>query len=274
MTSKTVCIFVAFLAAFSSAQAEVSLFNVTCEFRIMSGTDWYACIINDVSVPDDENLDIVFVGQHLPGFDNSRVGWVDIRWSNIPFIMSELFTTFPNLEILEHQATNLTRIQPNAFANAANLNQFSTQNNPELRAIPANAFAGALNLRFLMIRFGGVQTIDENAFNGLANVDNLNLAGQDIEQLPINCFRPLESLRHVSLAFNRLETIHSSLFEANPNLESVNFGTNRINAIERNFLDGLPLLNSLTLHFNFCANIAWHTSWPGVTIETMREGLS
>lgn len=245
MASKTVCIFVvvAILAAFSSAQAEV--FNMPCEFQVMSGTDWYACVINDVTVPDDENLEIVFVGQHLPGLDDSRVEWVDIRRSNIPFIMSELFTTFPNLEILNHP-TNLLRIHPNAFANASNLDQFSTQSNTKLQSIPANAFAGARNLRFLMIRFGGVQTIDENAFNGLENLNNLILEGQDLEQLPTNVFRALKSLRQVSLAFNRLETIHSRLFESNKNLESINFGTNRINAIERNFLDGLPLLSSLT----------------------------
>lgn len=182
MASKTVCIFVVVaIAAFSSAQAEV--FNIPCEFQVMSGTDWYACVINDVTVPDDENLEIVFVGEHLPGpgLDDSRVEWVDIRRSNIPFIMSELFTTFPNLEILNHP-TNLLRIHPNAFANASNLDQFSTQSNTKLQSIPANAFAGARNLRFLMIRFGGVQTIDENAFNGLENLNNLILEGQDLEQ--------------------------------------------------------------------------------------------
>lgn len=269
MASKTVCIFVAILAAFSTAQAEV--FVVPCEFQIMGGTGWYSCVISDVRVPD-ENLEIVFAGGHLPGFGNSDVEWVDIRRSNIPFIMTQLFTTFPNLVILAHP-TNLLRIHPNAFANASNLDQFSTQGNPELRTIPANAFAGAPNLRFLQIGSslnGGVQIIDENAFSGLAHVNNLILQGQ-LEQLPINLFRPLKSLQRISLAFNRLETIHGRLFEANPNLESINFGSNRINAIERNFLDGLPLLQTFTLNGNFCANINW---WPGVTIETIREGLS
>lgn len=270
MASKTVCIFVAILAAFSTAQAEV--FNVPCEFQIMGGADWYSCVISDITVPD-ENLEIVFVGEHLPGFGNSDVGWVDIRRSNIPFIMTQLFTTFPNLVILAHP-TNLLRIHPNAFANASNLDQFSTQGNRELLAIPANAFAGAPNLRFLMIGHvfdGGAQTIDENAFNGLAHVETLILEGQDLSQLPINLFRSLKSVQRVSLAFNRLETIHGRLFEANPNLESINFGSNRINAIERNFLDGLPLLQTFTLSGNFCANINF---WPGVTIETIREGLS
>lgn len=270
MASKVVCAFVAIVAAISYTQAQTV--NVTCEFRVVPIVARYSCVINSVTIPDDEYLEISFVGQHLEGRSNADVELVQITSSNIPFVMSQLFTTFPNLQIFE-QTTNLTRIQPNAFANASSLIHYRTFGNLHLRTIQANAFAGASRLQVLFIMGGGVQIIDENAFNGLSQVEDISLVDNEIKELPINVFRPLKSVTFIRLGINQLESIPGRLFEANSRLYWVGLNFNRINAIERNLIDNIPALERLELIENVCADSMWDTDWPDVTLDTMREGL-
>lgn len=270
MASKSILIFAAILAALSATQAQD--FNVDCDFQVTGLWQAYTCVIENVTIPDNENFNIIFGGQHLEGRDDSQVERVHIWFSNIPFIMSQVFTTFPNLEVLSH-GTNLTRIQPNAFANASSLLEFYTSSGPQLTTIPANAFAGATSLTWLLIRDCGIQTIDENAFSGLSQLLDLFLQNLEIRELPADVFRPLELVEIIYLNNNLLESLPGRLFEANPHLFWINLNYNRIDAIERDFIDNKQALERLEFRENLCASDVWDTWFEGVTLDTMREGL-
>jgi len=270
MFCKATAILVTLLALSSVVKAQTV--NLNCGFHLLFN-DVYMCAINNVAVPDNENLEIVFGGQHLGDRSNADVTRVEILNSSIPFIMVQLFTSFPRLEGLTY-FTNLTRFQPNAFANAANLQEFIMANSPDLQTIPANAFAGASALNWIMIRDSGIQTIDENAFNGLPLIRGLLLNRLQIRELPINVFQHSPLLWEVQLNGNFLEVLPGRLFEANPLVEWMFISYNRINAIERNFLDFLPALERFDLRNNICADDYWHTIRPGVTLDTIRDGLS
>lgn len=271
MASKSTLIFTAILAVLSSA-TQAQVFNVPCDFQEIGLMLTYTCVIENVTIPDNEDLEIVFGGQHLQGRDDSQVERVHIWFSSIPFVLSQVFTAFPNLEVL-NQGTNLTRIQPNAFANASSLLEFYTYSGPQLTTIEANAFAGAPRLNFLQIRDCGIQTIDENAFSGLSQLVDLFLQNLEIRELPVDVFRPLESVEVIYLNNNLLESLQGRLFEANPHLFGINLSYNRINAIERNFIDNKQALERLEFRENLCADDVWDTWSEGVTLDTMRDGL-
>lgn len=270
MFSKSTIILVTMLAVSSTVTAQT--LNVTCRFELPTQFT-YTCFISDVTIPDDDNLDIVFVGEHLDGRGNDDVDMVVISSSSIPFIMPQLFTTFERFVVLRY-SSNLTRIQPNAFANASNLREFHIEEAPELLTIPENAFVGAVRLVFMQITDSGIQTIHENAFNGLPEFAALYLNRLQIRELPVNVFRPVPTMFLVSLDGNLLESLPGRLFEANPLVFALFLRDNRINAVERNFLDFMPALEQLDLRNNICANQEWDTVFPGVDLETIREGLS
>lgn len=98
----------------------------------------YACILSGIEIEDNENLNFVFGGDHLPGYDDSQVQVVEITASRVPFIITQLFTNFPNLAGLFIHDGGLTRVQSNAFANASNLFQFTVTETPELQELQAN----------------------------------------------------------------------------------------------------------------------------------------
>lgn len=270
MATKSTLIFAAILAALSAMQAQD--FNMECDFQVTGLWQAYTCVIENVTIPDDENLNIIFGGQHLEGRDDSQVERVHIWFSNIPFIVSQVFTTFPNLQVLNH-GTNLTRIQPNAFANASSLLEFYTSSGPELTTIQSHAFAGATSLNWLLIRDCGIKTINENAFSGLSQLVDLYLQNLEIRELPVDVFRPLESVQIIYLNNNLLESLPGRLFEANPQLFWINLNYNRIDAIERDFIDNMQALERLEFRENLCASDVWDTWFEGVTLDTIREGL-
>lgn len=269
MDSKAILFTLLLIGATSTVKAET--FNITCTFRQVFW-DVVSCQVEDVVIPDDESLDIAFVGEHLPGWDNSRIRWVEMWSSDIPFIVTQMFTTFPNLEYVVH-GTNLLRIQENAFANAANLRRLEISWAPQLKTIDENAFAGATRLDWLQIFRCGIETIDENAFNGLSALNQLELQDLEIRELPPNVFRPLPALEVLWMSWNSLEKLDGRLFAHKPDMRIITLNHNRINAVERNFLDNLLRLRDFGMSLNLCVDKVWRIGFEGLTINRVREDL-
>ena len=70
--------------------------NVTCMFQWYQSD--YSCLIDEVTIPGNEHQIVNFNGQHYFGYNNDDVKTVYIYYSDIPFIMTQLFTTFQNLK--------------------------------------------------------------------------------------------------------------------------------------------------------------------------------
>lgn len=243
--------------------------NVQCTFLTVDST--YTCQIFGISVADNENANFVIGGVHQPGNTNAHVNRVSILFSGVPFIITQLFTTFPFLRNLQIMS-GLTRIQSNAFANAPNLWNVEIMENPSLQTIHANAFSGAPNIRILDMHRNGIETIHATAFAGLNSLQSLFIEGNQIRQLPWNLFLSTFSLQRIVLDDNQLGSIDGRLFSNNTRMVRIDMARNQINAIQRTFLDRMPALSSLNMQGNICANSFW-TIGGGTTIETIRQGL-
>lgn len=247
---------------------------INCDFVFATVLD-YSCDLIGVNITDNENLPISIGGQHLQGQNNAAVRLVRIRDSNVPFIVTQFFTTFVNLERLEMIATGTTRIQPNAFNNASSLRTLQIIQSPQLREITTNTFVWAWNLEILQIIQCGVESINDLAFNGLSRLTSLSLDRNQISQLPVNVFTPLTALRMIFLGGNQLTALNGSLFEENSLLENIDFHNNRINAIGRTFVDTLTSLRFLNMIGNQCINrfFAIGNGDQETTVTALRQAL-
>lgn len=245
--------------------------NINCNFIDING--FYSCQLSGVAVGDNENQNIVIDGQHLSDRNNALVNRAEISDSNIPFILTQLFTTFPNLAVLQISNGGLTRFQPRAFWDAANLRFMGIRNN-QIRTINANAFEGAWNLQTVDIVSCRVASIDEKAFYDLPGLTTLSLSENELQQLPVNLFSSLPTLSSLFLTSNKLESIDGRLLSNNLAMRFIDLENNQINAIGRNFFANLTQINFFNILRNRCASNFWVVNGGTVTIETIREGLS
>lgn len=255
-----------FFSAISATNAQ----NILCNF--MFTNNFYTCQLSGITILDNENTNIVIGGVHQPGYSDSQVQLVAIVQSNVPFIITQAFTTFTSLNIMVLEGSGLLRIQSNAFLNAQNLWILIISNNPGLREIPANAFLGATSLIVIELFDNQVDTIHEMAVNGLNTLESLFLTRNPLTELPTNVLAPLTRLQQVSLSSNRLTRIEARLFANNSQIMFLNLSDNQINAIERTFLDSMPHLITLGLDGNICINSSW---WiPGVDPNEILQALN
>lgn len=73
-------------------------------------------------ITQNDTLTIVFVGNHVPGRSNIDVTGAFFRHHPpLPFFVTELFTTFPNLQQLHLLQGTYLNIQSGSFGNVQNL---------------------------------------------------------------------------------------------------------------------------------------------------------
>jgi Leucine-rich repeat (LRR) protein len=256
-----------FLLIWASANAQ--FFPLNCEFVSIYGD--YTCQLTDVEVPDNANLTFVIGGVHLQGRSNRNVREVIISNSSIPFIISEIFTTFPNLLILTINNGGLTRIQENAFANARNVYIMTIMFNRNLRRIEANAFAGLPLIQAFQLNSNGIDFIHESAFSGL-QLGSISMRDNQIQTLPANLFVGLPWLSIVEFQSNLITYLDGKLFADNPLMIIMNFSQNKINAIGRTIFDGITNLQQVRMVDNKCVNNWWIVGSEG-SVETVRADL-
>jgi len=236
--------------------------EIRCNFYMYAGLGSYGCRASEFLVSENSTQNIVIVGNHLPNYTNIDVVSTIITDQPFPFIISEFFTSFPNLQTL-HIYGGLQEIQGNAFQSADNLQDLSIFTSP-VRVLPAFALAGASRLiHFGMVQCENLERIDPNAFIGLNYIDIIDIIATGLRFIPENVFRTLNSLRLIDISDNRIQTIPARLFDNNLMLESIYFLDNNVNAVAKPFVDNffnLRNLQQFSVTGNSCGNSTYHPS--------------
>lgn len=228
--------------------------NIRCDFDFLNMNDdyRYGCLLTDVELYD-ESSQVAIGGFHIFPNTNNEVIFLRIQLSHTPFIIRELFTTFPNLEGLEVIFSSLQRINSDSFAYAGNLRYINIRNNP-IRRLEANVFQNATNLEQLFLWWNTeLDFLSEYAFSGLEKLNELHLVSSSIPYIQPQTFRPLVSLRFLELGQNRLDLIDSRWFSTNRQLGQLMMNSNDVSAIHPSLLD-LPELSALFLEGNICVS--------------------
>lgn len=254
---------------FVDSQAVTTL---NCEF-VNSNVSRYTCRISGVSIPDDENIEVVIAGRHQANFTDKDVEGIELFSSNIPFIVPQLFTTFPNVHHMIINRGGLVRIQPKAFFSAFNLQTLIIMNE-QLSTLDEFAFNGAFGLEILDIWQCQLQNISENTFENLPSLRLVHLERNQLSELPKNVFAPISNLETVLISRNNLSSLPNELFANNQRLTRVGVSNNRISSIGRNFLDNMKSLRRFDANGNVCVDDAWIVDDVNVTVGNIRDGLS
>lgn len=241
--------------------------KIDCNFTMamFENEQMYSCFVNEITVTRNDTQ-MIITGNHLQNKTDLDVQVVDMH--SLPSIVTEFFSTFPNLRIFV--VSDLFYIQQGAFKNAQHLKRVTIMNSP-LRVIPAYAFEGAPNILTLNFIQCETTTIDENALFGMADLEFISLFA-NLQNLPENVFSSLNNLKSVFLVENSFETIHPALFDNNLKLFTAYFSGNKINAVAKSFVE--KLYNRGVNQFTFTGNNCGNSEYNLFYIDRIHSALN
>lgn len=232
-----------FVAALSSVLSQEEDLTLECFF----GDTWqYECFLTQIEVLDPTQ-NVVFVGEHTENRTDDDVRIVRISASTTPFIIQQLFTTFPNIDELYIANSHLESIE---IPDTVHLSDIEIYGN-NITRLENGTFDGQASLINLVLRDNNILEIDEDAFAGLGALVHLNLLANHVEELAPRTFQSLTNLTSLDMERNRLRSISDELFSNNPLLTVLDFEANLIEEISPRLLSNF---NSL-LHFDLTGNI-------------------
>lgn len=241
----SVCLFVALV---SSAAAQESI-TLNCQF-LTTVFGEYTCRLLGIEVLDPAQ-EVIVGGEHVEGQTNDDVQVVQIRNSNTPFVIPQLFAAFPNVLELDIQNSNLQVLSIPAGIQLEYLTLY--RNN--ISRIENGTFIGQSGLEFIEAMDNRIEVIEEDAFLGLEGLLGLMLIGNRIRALAPRTFHPLENLIFIDLERNLIERIEDGTFAENPELLSIYLEFNQINAVSPTFTAGFGInMEYVNLQGNRCIN--------------------
>ena len=222
---------------------------VECNFYV----DWnqtYVCILREITVLDPSQ-NVTFGGTHVEGLTNDDVTFVEILYSDTPFIIPQMFTTFPHINVLRISYSNLQSI--NIPDSVQLLELWVDRNN--ISRIESRTFENQESLRYLNVRDSKIQEIDEDAFIGLSALESLVLMDNHIATLAPRTFHPLINVTYLDLNRNNLTSISDELFSQNTQIVNLYLDFNQIEEISPRFTTGFgETLRYIDLEGNNCVD--------------------
>lgn len=228
----------------------VSSIDFKCTFVEYMPPYDYTCIVWATSIKE-VGVEIAFDGEHVNGNDETSVRTVAYLWSLVYYLPADIFTQFPELEILNLQNSCLKEITKSSLEGGALLKRLYLKGN-HIQRIGANVFSDCPELEFLFLSSNNIDFVERRAFNGLANLKKLKLDKNYIKVICNQTFSELTSLTELHLMSNRIETLEANLFDNNKLLEFLDLRNNKIEAIDPNVLDCAKNLKTVNLLDNVC----------------------
>lgn len=211
---------------------------------------------NDYTFKSNKTRTINFNG--LNSADYAKVTTLTINHPPLHIFLTEIFTSFPNLQMLDVSTDGSTAIPPFGFINATNLVDLRIDQTT-MAPLNNNAFYGANKLT--SIRISSILRLNENAFAGLTNLVCLEILSSDIGPwpLPKNIFSPLINLKKLTLWNINISKIPATLFANNLNLELLGIVDDLV-AVEKTFVENLKNLKHIYIFGQSdgpCSRASW-----------------
>lgn len=225
--------------------------EIECDYFTLD-TGEYVCIVEDVEVRDHD-IHVTFIGEHVPGFTEEDVVAFAVLFSDMRFIVPEIFKTFPNLIELDFAFAGLQYIDP--FPEMPSLIAFICLGN-DIRVIQNGTFANVgSSLLLLDLEYNNIQELEPGAFEGLDELLILGLMENSISNLPEGIFWPMNNAIIMDLESNNFGVIGETLFERNTQLAFLVLDNTGIDRIAPTFFgplkENLEILSALG---NICVN--------------------
>lgn len=204
--------------------ANTQVIVLECEYELFG--DIYLCQLENITVLDPL-LPVTFTGTHLDNRTNADVNLISISNSNTPFIINQLFTTFPNVFELDIADSNLQTL---IIPPEAQLEIMAIFGN-NISRIESDSLRNQTELQLFYAPNNQIVTIDEDAFSDLHSLEFLLLAENNIQELSPRTLSNLTRIYEIHLENNLLTTIHDDTFSQNVNLGYLFLVNNQIDRI-------------------------------------------
>lgn len=199
--------------------------EVKCSFELTRSRS-YQCVVLEMNMKKEDK--VFYGGDHIFSLTNSDVGIVVFDKSYAEKIGTEIFFSFPNLELLVAKKCGVTLLD--VFQNCSKLTELYLDSN-RIESISNHTFDQCTGLRVLSL------------------TDN-QLKIQKSSQI----FHQLLNLQYLYLCKNNLGQISKNLFENNLKLKEICITKNNITEIEAGTFNGLLHLDFVSLSENICIN--------------------
>lgn len=226
---------------------------------------------NILSYNSDDSF--VIEGFHTNDRTNLQIGAAQLAYGNIPVIVKEFFTTFPNLHDFKVRNSALEILSPGDFENAENLRRLELSGN-RLTAIPANAFQGAIYVGVLNFYNNEIETIHADAFSGLDFCYDVTLSNNSLQTLQPEMLQTLPWLRILLLDNNQITSLPTNFFQNNQLLNYFSAIANEINSVSPNIFDSIPQISDVNMRQNSCVDREWRSIGVVSTWEQVRNELA
>lgn len=227
------------LAVAVNSSASQDSITLECQF-IQTVFGEYACRLLGIEVLNADQ-EIIVGGEHVAGQTNDDVTVLQIRNSNTPFVVPQLFAAFPNLVEFDIQNSNLQVLR---IPQGVSLEYLTLYRN-NMSRIENGTFIGQSKLEFIEAMDNRIEEIEEGGLEGLESLYGLMLIGNRIRTLP--SLHDVPNLMYLDLERNLIERIEDETFSRNPELISLYLEFNQINAVSttftRSFTSNLQFVN-------------------------------
>lgn len=221
------------------------------------------CIVSFAKM-DDQSFD-----EMLPV---EQSGILALKFSScvMESIPKSAFIKFPSLLCLMTTTPGLTKIEPDTFLSASNL-QFLYLPGNRITKLIGKSFAGASNLNEINLTDNEIEILSESAFEGLEHLESLSLSRNQIVFFGQATFAPLTNLMNLDISGNTIEFIDARLFVKNEKLNGINIADNQIMSITNGFLELLPQIKVLNMMNNPCTNDTMLENIPLIKIIDSKD---
>lgn len=228
-----------------------------CEF-FDTWTDEYACLLENIEALN-EIQNIIITGNHLEGRTNEDVEVVAILDSNTPFMIQQIFSTFPNIQELEIGNSGLQSINVSMSVQLQILDLYLNN----ITRIANGSFLGQRSLLVAYLDNNNIQTIDEDAFEEIVSLLTMSMNRNRLHTIHPRTFHAISDVRTISLQHNNLSSVGEALFSRNEFLTALHLDSNVINEISPRFADNLrEHLAFIDMTGNVCANDVFRFQTP------------
>lgn len=214
------------------------IYCVTCNFRELSGSSGYACLLQSQSIQSDDDMNIVH-GSHVDGYTDANVTYLGAEYSNITIFPSLLIDHFPSLSFIDLSGVNMKYFtRPITYCDML-YSMYLNKN--EIRTFSGGIFKNCANLRAIHMEENGLRFIDSMAFAG-TNLTTLYLQNNQIEFLQPDTFAHIPYLETLFLSDNLIEEVLPGTFDSTPNLLSVILSRNKLSSWSSHNLPNVYIL--------------------------------
>lgn len=230
----TLLCFVAGLSAVSAQDI-----TVECTFAVNIFNEYY-CFLQDIEVLDPA-VNVTFGGFHIGNRTNEDVEVIVMENSMTPFMIPQMFTTFPSLNDLTIENCGLQSIN---IPDTVQLLWLDIYRNNVSR-ISRDSIGNQSSLFFTFLDINNIEEIDEDAFAGIGSAAiYLSLYQNNISSIAPRTFQSLSEVLVIDLEGNSLVSINEEMFSQNLELDTLYLESNQINEVEPSFANNLR--NSLS----------------------------